>query len=86
MKMENQDVYKMVEILIRNLKACGKYKIASILEHRMYKASWTSSSELFEELANVIRNALQEERNGLDEATIKMAEKIVLALDKSFNE
>ena len=65
-----QDVYTAVAELIAGLNAQGHHKFANILEHRMYKVPWTSSSELFEELENVLTDALTEYKSLLDNQSI----------------
>jgi hypothetical protein len=76
----SEDVYTAVAELIRVLKAQGQQKIVTLLEHRMYRVSWTSSSELFEELENVLKNFLAENKSGLNDQTIAIAEHIVKAI------
>jgi hypothetical protein len=72
-----QDVYTAVAELIAGLNAQGHHKLANILEHRMYKVPWTSSSELFEELENVLRNALTEYKSLLDNQSVDKVRSIV---------
>jgi hypothetical protein len=66
MTRAHDDVYKAVEALVRTLKADGETKPAHVLEHRMYKVSWTSSSELLEELEPV-HNRLRSVHSGLSD-------------------
>ena len=53
-----QDIYPAVEELILLLKEREHTKISSVLEHRMHEVSWTSASELYEELRNILCNAI----------------------------
>lgn len=76
-----QDVYTAVAELIAGLNAQGHHKLASILEHRMYKVPWTCSSELFEELEKVLTNALIEYKSSLDNESIDKVRSIVAILD-----
>ena len=76
-----QDVCTAVTELIAGLNAQGHHKLARILEHRMYKVTWTSSSELFEELEKVLTNALTEYKSLLDNQTIDKVRSIVAILD-----
>lgn len=73
-KIEQPDeIYLDIEILIDFLKTNGQHKMAAILEHRMYKVSWTSSSELLEEIENVLKRFQEESGSVLDtEASKKM--------------
>jgi hypothetical protein len=81
MKEPQQDVYTAVAELIAGLNAQGHHKLASVLEHRMYKVRWTSSSELFEELEKVLTNALTEYKSLLDGQSIDKIQSIVAILD-----
>jgi len=81
MNETQQDVYTAVAELIAGLNAQGHHKLASILEHRMYKVPWTSSSELFEELEKVLKNALTEYKSLLDKQSIGKVRTIVAILD-----
>src|SRR3989338_9896998 len=58
---EIKDVYPAVEELILVFKEKGKVDLASKLYHRMHKVSWTSVSELLEELLKIFENILQNE-------------------------
>lgn len=77
MKEPQQDVYTAVAELIAGLNAQGHHKLASVLEHRMYKVRWTSSSELLEELEKVLTNALIEYQSLLDNQSIDKIRSIV---------
>lgn len=81
MNEPQQDVYTAVAELIAGLNAQGHHKLARILEHRMYKVPWTSSSELFEELEKVLTNALAEYKSLLDNQSIDKILSIVAILD-----
>lgn len=86
MNVESEDIYAAVADLIGTLRVHGQHRMAIILEHRMYKVSWTSSSELFEELANVLKNFLEEGKGDLDRRIIMKAEQIVRAIESSVND
>ena len=81
MNEPQQDVYTDIADLIASLNAQGHHKLAGILEHRMYKIQWTSSSELFEELEKVLTNALEEYKSLLDNQSIDKILSIVAILD-----
>ncbi len=81
MNETQHDVYTAVAELIASLNAQGHHKLARILEHRMYKVPWTSSSELFEELEKVLTNALAEYKSLLDNESIDKVRSIVAILD-----
>ena len=44
------DIYPAVEELIKILAQNNEQHYSDVLSHRMYKVSWTSRDELFEEL------------------------------------
>ena len=81
MNEPQQDVYTAIAELIADLDTQGNHKLARILEHRMYKVSWTSSSELFEELEKVLTNALTEYKSSLDNQSIDKVRSIVAILE-----
>jgi len=81
MNEPQQDVYTTVAELIVGLNAQGHRKLARILEHRMYKVPWTSSSELFEELEKVLTNALTEYKSLLDNQSMDKVRSIVAILN-----
>jgi hypothetical protein len=81
MNESQQDVYTAVAELIAGLNAQGHHKLASILEHRMYKVPWTSSSELFEELEKVLTNALTEYKSLLDNQSVDKVRSMLAILD-----
>ena len=53
---EAEDIYPAIDELIKILSENDKQTISNTLDHRMYKVSWTSRSELFEELSVVLEN------------------------------
>ena len=81
MNETQQDVYTAVAELMAGLNAQGHHKLARILEHRMYKVPWTSSSELFEELEKVLTNAFTEYKLLLDNQSIDKVRSIVAILE-----
>lgn len=59
------DVVPVLDILIVELTAAGHVRLATVLHHRMHQVVWTTRAELFEELRDVITDAL-----GSDEAKV----------------
>ena len=49
-----EDLYPGLEDLIVTLRREGEIELAAILDHRMHKVAWTTSSELLEELRAVL--------------------------------
>jgi hypothetical protein len=56
------DVYPALKELIPLLEGAGETRLATVLSHRLYGVAWTTRSELFEELLNVIRGAVSATR------------------------
>jgi len=65
------DIYHEIDNLVKELKIHGMEDFADILSHRVHKVSWTSSSELFEELNKQI-DSFVIERNGDISESISM--------------
>ena len=56
-----KDIYDFLKELIINLKKEDQKQLAEILDHRINKVAWTTSSELFEELENILNKASDSE-------------------------
>jgi len=54
-----EDIYYEINQLINELEQQNEQSISRVLYHRMYKVSWTSNEELFEEIQNILKNFLQ---------------------------
>ena len=61
-----ENIYPVVELLIKQLKQHPASKLAAILDHRMHKVAWTTGDELIEELYKVLTNAVVNESALLD--------------------
>ena len=48
------NIYKKLNQLIKELRSSGKIRLADILDHRTNKVAWTTSSELFDEIRNIL--------------------------------
>ncbi|MGH8489689.1 MAG: hypothetical protein ACREXS_12695 [Gammaproteobacteria bacterium] len=81
-----KNIYAAVADLIKTLDAAGHHRIANVLEHRMYKVGWTSSSELLEELAKVLRNFLSETEPALDDQSIEKAQHTLRTIETELRE
>jgi len=81
-----KNVYAAVADLIKTLGAAGHHRIATVLKHRMYKVGWTSSSELLEELAKVLKNFLSETEPALDDQSIEKAQHILRTIETELRE
>jgi hypothetical protein len=51
------DFYRALGELIVTLKDAGHSRLADILDHRLRHVVWTTQSELFEELKNILGRA-----------------------------
>jgi hypothetical protein len=78
-----EDVYPAIDELIKVLAQKNEQRVSDILDHRMYKVSWTSSGELFEELQGVLKNFLQEKRSDLDNLIVGQIEEILKTIERS---
>lgn len=54
------DIYHEIDTLMVDLKEEGMGSFSDVLYHRVYKVSWTPSSELFEELDTQIIKFVEE--------------------------
>jgi hypothetical protein len=61
--------YEPFDKLIISLRADGLLKESDILHHRIHKVAWTTSSELFEELGQVIKKIRQENPPSLSDVS-----------------
>jgi hypothetical protein len=60
--MEATDIYTELDDLIVLLRNSSNNELAAILEHRMYKVTWTSGSELLECIADILGQELRAPR------------------------
>ena len=81
-KIEN--IYSAVDELIKILASENEKRISNILQHRMYKVSWTSRSELNEELQRILKVYLQKESNNLDKRVVERIENILCEIEGFF--
>lgn len=68
--MRNQNIYTMVDELIKLLKQDGHQGYASALEFRMYKVSWTSGYELIESVTELLKKIISENNSALSNLLI----------------
>ncbi len=76
------DVYPAIEEMIQILKESGNEALASILDHRMHQVSWTSGSELLEELKDVLQDYMSSDQFIENEMSEQM-KKIVTVIKKN---
>ena len=62
------DIYKELNQLIRELRIAEKTHLAEILDHRINKIAWTTSSEMFEEIRGILSKQLQTNEAELSES------------------
>ncbi|MBP7216464.1 MAG: hypothetical protein KBA46_04180 [Candidatus Omnitrophica bacterium] len=76
-----EDIYPAIKELVTFLKNNKYEHTANILEHRMYKVSWTSRTELFEELSLVLRQFLKTDGGKLETFITKQINQILSILE-----
>ena len=72
-----KNIYAEIDDLIAILNEEGERCISDIIRHRMYKISWTSRSELFEELQKVLKNYIKKKGSNLDTLVVNRIEVIL---------
>lgn len=75
--MTPEEIYTELEKLITLLKSDGNDPLAKILEHRMYKVSWTSSTELLENIASILTDYVGDNIDTLNNDAVKKAKSII---------
>jgi hypothetical protein len=75
-----EDVYPAVDELAVELKAAGHPRWAAILHHRMHMVAWTTRSELFEELQNVLTGDMESDGAKLPELLKEQIDRVVLVV------
>jgi hypothetical protein len=72
------DIYPAIGELIAILNKNDKQRqLAAILQHRIYKVSWTSRSELFEELNKVLKGFIEKDKHSLEEPFLNQVNEIL---------
>lgn len=78
-----EDIYPAISELITILERDDKQRhISNILKHRMYKVSWTTRSELFEELSRILINFIETDNHSLDETIVSQINKILKVIEQ----
>lgn len=75
-----EDIYPAVDELIAELPAAGAPLLANVLHHRMHRVAWTTRSELFEELREVLAGALRSDEELLRGALRDQVERVLLVV------
>lgn len=78
--MTTEQIYTAIDELITQLNVDGNQKLAVILEHRMYKVSWTSSTEMLENIASILEGHVVEHENIVDKILVKKEREILKAI------
>jgi hypothetical protein len=81
MKSTLKPIYTEIDLLISLLKANGGAKLATILEHRMYQVSWTSSIELLEEISSILVDYKKKCATGLDERSTEKLDSVIKKIE-----
>ena len=80
---KTKDIYPAIDELIKVLAQKNEQKISDILYHRIYKVSWTSRSELFEELQSILKDFFQKKGSDIDKLIADQIESIIKTIEKS---
>jgi hypothetical protein len=80
---KKEDIYPAINELIYFFEQNDKEEISGILRHRMFKVSWTSQSELFEELSSVLKNIIKKNNKTFDEIIVNQIDKIIKMIQRS---
>jgi hypothetical protein len=76
------DVFSAVRELIVTLDRLGHKRVSTILQHRMCVVSWTSRSELFEELREVLAEFLATDGSRIDTLLADQIRSIISVIDR----
>ena len=78
-----KDIYPAIDELIRILadKNNQQQELAKVLKHRMYEVSWTSGSELYAELKNILQKFIVQKNLGIDKSFLEQMEHIIETID-----
>ena len=76
--MTPDEIYTELGKLIVLLNSDDNEKLVRILEHRMYKVAWTSSSELLESVAST----LNENIDAMNKSASEQAKLIITEIDR----
>lgn len=78
-----KDIYPAIKELIKIFEKDDNCKnIVLVLKHRMFEVSWTSSSELYEELSRLFKGFLVTNRKNLDRKSINQIKRIIYIINK----
>ncbi len=66
-----EKIYNEIEALILLLREKGEQSLANVIDHRMYKVSWTTSSELLECIGKLLKEELEVRGAEMDELVAK---------------
>jgi hypothetical protein len=77
------DVYPALEELMPLLQRAGEDRLATVLHHRLHLAVWTARGELFEELRDVIRSAIEAPSGAMPSDLRHQLERLVFVMEQS---
>jgi hypothetical protein len=78
-----EDVYPALDELIVKLRVAGESRLAAILDHRLHQVAWTTRAELFEELRNILAEAVQDGGSKLPPILRDQMQRVFLIIDNS---
>jgi hypothetical protein len=74
------DVYPALDEVVVELNATVQSRLATILHHRMHQVAWTARSELFEELRDVLTDALKSDPGKLTVELKQQMERVLVVI------
>jgi len=81
--MINDNIYSLIDALIDLLRGIRDDRLAKILEHRMYKVSWTCGSELLEEISSVLGSYVKDREQTMNPAVAELIREIQEAINSA---
>lgn len=75
-----EDVYPALDELVAELNTIGPSRLATILHHRMHQVAWTARSELFEELRDVLTDAMNAEETKVPGELKQQMERVLVII------
>jgi hypothetical protein len=76
------ELYGEMDKIVSKLKSSGHARLAAILFQRLHEVAWTTGSELLDELATILREAVQGNSENLTPALLQDVTDILSAITR----
>lgn len=76
-----EDVYPALDEVAKDLRTLGLSKLAAIIHHRLHEVSWTTRSELFEELQIILNEAFASKQYSLPDNVRDRMKQIIIVIE-----